>query len=48
MLPRVPAALDPLPVLKSSSITTCPIALGTPPDREGLRCHHMSQTCLLM
>jgi hypothetical protein len=34
-------APDPLPVLRSSGIITCLVALSTPPDREELRCHHM-------
>jgi hypothetical protein len=37
-----PAALEPLLVPKSSGIATCPVASGMPPDREGLRCHHVS------
>jgi hypothetical protein len=28
---------------KSSDIATCPMAPGTPPDREGLRCCHVSR-----
>jgi hypothetical protein len=37
----VTAALDPLPVLEISSTATCPVAPGTPPDWEGLWCHHV-------
>jgi hypothetical protein len=40
--PHVLAAPDPLPVLESFGITTCPLALGTPPVRRGLRCHHVT------
>jgi hypothetical protein len=41
MSPRVSVAPDPLSVRESSGITTCHVAPGTPPDREGLRGRHV-------
>jgi hypothetical protein len=43
VLPRVPAALDPLQVPESSDIIMCLMALGTPPARQALQCHHVSR-----
>jgi hypothetical protein len=39
---RVPTAANSLSVPKSSDITTCPMALGTSSDREGLCSRHVS------
>jgi hypothetical protein len=41
--PRVHTAPDPLSVSESSIIAMCPMAPDAPPDREGLRCHHVSR-----
>jgi hypothetical protein len=43
VLSRVPVAPDPLSVLERSGITTWPVAPGTPPDKEGLQCRHVSR-----
>jgi hypothetical protein len=40
--PHVSTGPNSLPVPESSSIATCSVAPGMPPDREGLRCHHAS------
>jgi hypothetical protein len=42
--PCVLVAPDQLLVLESSGITTCPVAPDIPPDREGLRCCHVSRS----
>jgi hypothetical protein len=43
VLPRVPAAPDPLQVPESSDISMCFVALGTSPARQALQCHHVSR-----
>jgi hypothetical protein len=40
--PWVPCLHTPLSVWEGSGVATCPVPLGPPPDREGLRCHHVS------